>query len=210
MDMITSINASTYALRASLNTAVRTDSTEKTEFMSEDEKLDAFKKEIWKELDSMPWNSSVNVSIQITDSAFRRMMTDEDFKNRMMKIMHEEASVCRSPIVSSINCIDENGYKGVSYNDYDMANIAFKAHSKNKDSFYVKKAKAKEVNDAWEQARIRREKQREVREEEYWSKFFANKAFVHQEQVASLYESSILEVKTQDMTNMEPLTGVFG
>lgn len=210
MDMITSINASTYALRASLNMAVRTESAEKTEFMSEDEKLDAFKKEIWKELDSMPWNSSVNVSIQITDSAFRRMMTDEDFKNRMMRIMHEEASVCRSPIVSSINCIDENGYKGVSYNDYDMANIAFKAHSKNKDSFYVKKAKAKEVNDAWEKAQRRRDKQREIRENEYWNKYFANKTFVHQEQVASLYESSIPEVKTQDMINMESLAEKFG
>ena len=91
MDMITLVNMNSYAYRTSMNTAVRTDSTEKTEFMSEDEKLDAFKKEIWKELDSMSWNSSVNVSIQITDSAFRRMMTDEDFKNRMMKIMHEEA-----------------------------------------------------------------------------------------------------------------------
>ena len=210
MDMITSINASSYALRTSMNTAVRTENTEKTEFMSEDEKLDAFKKEIWKELDSLPWNSSVNVSIQITDSAFKRMMTDEDFKNRMMSKMHEEASVCRSPIVSSITCIDENGYKGVTYNDYDIANTAFKAHSKHKDSFYVKKAKTKEVNDAWEQARIRRDKQREVREEEYWNKYFADKAFAHQEQVASLYESSIPEVKTQNMANMESLSELFG
>lgn len=127
MDMITSINTSSYALRASMNTTVRTESAEKTVFILEDDKLEAFKKEVWKELDSLPWNSSVNVSIQITDSAFKRMMTDEDFKNRMMSKMHEEASVCRSPIVSSITCIDENGYKGVTYNDYDMANTAFKA-----------------------------------------------------------------------------------
>ncbi len=210
MDMITSVNASSYAYRTTTKTDVRTENTEKTEFMSEDEKLDAFKKEIWKELDSLPWNSGVNVSIQITDSAFKRMMTDEDFKNRMMSKMHEEASVCRSPIVSSITCIDENGYKGVTYNDYDMANTAFKAHSKHKDSFYVKKAKTKEVNNAWEQARIRRDKQREVREEEYWNKYFADKAFEHQEQVASLYESSIPEVKTQNMANMESLSEVFG
>lgn len=210
MDMITSINTSSYALRASMNTTVRTESAEKTEFILEDDKLEAFKKEVWKELDSLPWNSSVNVSIQITDSAFKRMMTDEDFKNRMMSKMHEEASVCRSPIVSSITCIDENGYKGVTYNDYDMANTAFKAHSKHKDSFYVKKAKTKEVNDAWEQARIRRDKQREAREEEYWNKYFADKAFAHQEQVASLYESSIPEVKTQNMANMESLSELFG
>jgi hypothetical protein len=172
--------------------------------------LEAFKKEIWKELDSLPWNSSVNVSVRITDPAFKRMMTDEDFKKRMMKIMHEEASVCRPPIVSSLTCIDENGYKGVSYIDHDMAKTAFKAHSKHKDSFYVKRAKAKEVNDAWEQARIRRDKQREVREEEYWSKYFSNKAFVHQKQLACLYESSIPEVKMQDMTNMELITEELG
>lgn len=83
-------------------------------------------------------------------------------------------------------------------------------HSKHNDSFYVKKAKTKEVNDAWEQARIRRDKQREVREEEYWNKYFADKAFAHQEQVASLYESSIPEVKTQNMANMESLSELFG
>ena len=210
MDMITSINAGTYASRVSLNTAVRTESMEKTEFMSENEKLEAFKKEIWKELDSLPWNSSVNVSIQITDAAFKRMMTDEDFKNRMMSKMHEEASVCRSPIVSSITCIDENGYKGVTYNDYDMANTAFKAHSKHKNSFYVKKAKAKEVNDGWEQAQIRRDKQREVREDEYWDKYFANKAFAHQKQVAGMYESNVAGADDQDIAFTGVLSGTFG
>ena len=210
MDMIKSVNTSSYAFRTSMNTAVRTESTEKIEFISEDEKLEAFKKEIWKELDSLPWNSSVNVSIQITDSAFKRMMTDEDFKNRMMKIMHEDASVCRPPIVSSLTCIDENGYKGVSYNDYDMANTAFKAHSKHKNSFYVKKAKAKEVNDAWEQARIRRDKQREVREDEYWDKYFANKAFAHQKQVAGMYESNIASADDQDIAFTGVLSGTFG
>ena len=187
MDMITSINAGTYASRVSLNTAVRTESMGKTEFMSENEKLEAFKKEIWKELDSLPWNRSANVSIQITDSAFKRMMTDENFKNRMMKIMHEEASACRPPIATSLTYIDEKGYKGFSYNDYDMANTAFKAHSKHKDSFYVKKAKTQEINDAWEKAQQRRDKQREIREEEYWNKYYARKAFAHQEQVANMY-----------------------
>lgn len=196
MDMITSINTSSYALRASMNTTVRTESAEKTEFMSEDDKLEAFKKEIWKELDSLPWNSSVNVSIQITDSAFKRMMTDEDFKNRMMKIMHEEASVCRPPIVSSLTYIDENGYEGVSYNDYDMANIAFKAHSKHKDSFYVKKAKSQEIDDAWKKSQQRRDKQREIREEAYWDKYFARKALAHQEQVADLYYDNVPIVDT--------------
>lgn len=191
MDMITSINAGSFASRVSLNAAVRTENTEKTEFMSEDEKLEAFKKEIWKELDSLPWNGGINYSIQITDSAFKRMMNDEDFKNKMMRIMKEEAHAGRSPIVSSLNWIDENGYKGISYNDINTGSTAFKAHSKHKDSFYVKKAKAKEVNDAWEQARQRRDKQREIREETYWNKFFSRKAFAHQEQVANLYYDNV-------------------
>lgn len=199
--------------RTSAKTTVRAENTEKTEFMSEDEKLEAFKKEIWKEIDAMPWNSCMNTSIQISDGAFKRMMIDEDFKNRMIKALRTEA-VAETPAmpsgVTTLIWVDENGKKGFAYQDIDAGRKAFKTHSKHKDNFYVKKAKAKEVNDAWEQARIRREKQREVREEEYWSKYFANKAFMHQEQVASLYESSIPEVNTQDMTNMEPLAGVFG
>ena len=115
--------------------------------LSEEEKLEVFKKEIWKELDSLPWNNSVNVSIKITESAFKRMMTDTDFKNRMMDKMREEASACKSPIVSSITMIDENGYRGITYNDYNMADTAFRAHSKSKDSFYVKRAANKSIQD---------------------------------------------------------------
>ena len=52
--------------------------------LTEEEKLEAFKKEIWRELDSYPWNKGVNVSIQITDGAFEKMMVDKEFKNKMM------------------------------------------------------------------------------------------------------------------------------
>ena len=104
---------------ALIKKAVGEEKVTNIEELSEAEKLDNFKREIWNELDSLPWNNSVNVSIQITDSAFKRMMTNEDFKNRLMKIMQEEASVCRPPIVSSMTVIDENGYKGITYNDYD-------------------------------------------------------------------------------------------
>ena len=48
--------------------------TEKVE-LTEEEKLEAFKKEIWKEIDSMSWGS--NISVQITNSAFEKMMVDE-------------------------------------------------------------------------------------------------------------------------------------
>ncbi|MBQ8134119.1 MAG: hypothetical protein IJ192_06945 [Clostridia bacterium] len=55
----------------------------------------------------------------------------------------------------------------------------------------MKKAKTKEVNEAWEKARQRRDKEREIREEEYWKKYFANKDFAHQKQVAGLYYNNI-------------------
>ena len=42
------------------------------EELSEIEKLENFKKEIWKEIDSMPWGC--DISIHITDDAFKRMM----------------------------------------------------------------------------------------------------------------------------------------
>ena len=53
-----------------------------------------------------------------------------------------------------------------------------------------------------EKAWIKRDKQREVRVE-YGNKCFANKDFVYQEHVASLYENSIPEMKTQDMINLD-------
>ena len=190
--MISSLaSQSSYVSKTSYKSTIRVEFTESVNSISEDEKLEAFKKAVWKELDSLPWNSGVDVSIQITDSAFKRMMNDDDFKNRMMSKIHEDASVCRSPIVSCLLVIDENGYRGVSYNDYYMSNVAFKSHSKHKDSFYVKKAKTKEVNEAWEKARQRRDKEREIREEEYWKKYFANKDFAHQKQVAGLYYNNI-------------------
>lgn len=91
-----------------------------------------------------------------------------------------------------------------------MGKAPFEAHTKYKDSFYVKRATTQETYDVWEQARIRRDKQRKVRKDEYWDRYFANRAFAHQEQVASLYESSIPEVKTQNMANMESLSEVLG
>lgn len=109
--------------------------------LSEAEKLEVFKKKIWKEIDSWPRCSSISESIQITDSAFKRMMNDDDFKNKMMKLMKEDADVGRPPIVAGITWIDENGYRGISYNDSSIGVAAFEAHSKSKNSFYVKKEK---------------------------------------------------------------------
>lgn len=107
--------------------------TEKVE-PTEEEKLEAFKKEIWKEIDSWPRNSNVSVSIRITDGAFKRMMTDEEFKNRVMGLMKEDAMVARPPMVMGMTNVDENGYSGVGYCDYNLGKDAFEVHSKDKDS----------------------------------------------------------------------------
>ncbi|KAI4445834.1 hypothetical protein C823_000351 [Eubacterium plexicaudatum ASF492] len=37
----------------------------------------------------MPWGA--NISIQITDGDFRKMMEDSKFKNKMMKVIREDA-----------------------------------------------------------------------------------------------------------------------
>ncbi len=156
--------------------------------LSENEEFEAFKKKIWEKLDSLPWNNSVNVSIQITDSAFKRMMTDEDFKNRMMDIMSKEAFACRSPIVSSLTCINEDGYSGVTYNDYNTAKTAYKAHSKHKDSFYVKKASIKDIDDAWERSRARRQEHREYRKRKYVAEKYLKRYFEQQDELESFYD----------------------
>ncbi len=62
-----------------------TERTAQTQEVSDAEKLENFKKEIWNEINSMPWGA--NTSIQITDGAFRKMMEDGEFKNKMMKII---------------------------------------------------------------------------------------------------------------------------
>ena len=141
--MITSINTSSYALRASMNTTVRTESAEKTEFMSEDDKLEAFKKEVWKEIDAMPWNSCMNTSVQISDKAFKRMMNDKDFKERMISSFHREAVDGRPPGDTTLIWVNEDGLKAFAYLDNDAGHQAFAAHSKHKDSFLLRKLRRK-------------------------------------------------------------------
>lgn len=120
-----------------------TEQTAQTQEVSDAEKLENFKKEIWNEINSMPWGA--NTSIQITDGAFRKMMEDGEFKNKMMKIIREDAVGSNKMCGGTLINIDENGYKGYSYMaDHEKeAGSAFAAHSKGKDAFYVKKAEKK-------------------------------------------------------------------
>ncbi len=80
-----------------------------TQGLSESEKLENFKKEIWKEIDSMSWGS--NISVQITDSAFEKMMVDKEFKNKMMNIIREDARGSNMMCGGTLINIDENGYR---------------------------------------------------------------------------------------------------
>ena len=134
---------------------------------------EAFREEIWNELDSLPWNNSVNISVQITNKALHRMMTDDNFRNQMMQIMHEEASGCRPPFICTcLTVIDETGHSGFSYNDHIMGNNAFAAHSLHEDSFYVRKSRAQEIDAAWQKLLQIREKDREIFEEQFWDKTY--------------------------------------
>ena len=135
-----------------------TERTAQTQEVSDAEKLENFKKEIWNEINSMPWGA--NTSIQITDGAFRKMMEDGEFKNRMMKIIREDAIGSNKMCGGTLINIDENGYKGYSYmaDHAKEAESAFSAHSKDKDSFYVKKAeKKREYMKLLEEKRLKQE-----------------------------------------------------
>ena len=148
----------------------------------------AFKTEIWNELDSLPWNNSVNISIQISDAAFERMMNDENFKNQMMTIMHEEASGCRAPFVSAcLTVIDETGYSGFTYNDHIMGNDAFRTHSSHNDSFYVRQSRAQEIDEAWSKLQQIRKSRHEVYEEEYLNRLIEQKAQFYNEQSENMW-----------------------
>lgn len=81
----------------SVVSADKTEAASAVEELSEEEKLEAFKKEIWDEINSFSWNPSMNISIQITDGAFKRMMEDSDFKDRMLNVIQKESIAAQPP-----------------------------------------------------------------------------------------------------------------
>lgn len=166
--------------------------TEKVE-LTEEEKLEAFKKEIWKEIDSMSWES--NISVQITNSAFEKMMVDKEFKNKMMNIIREDAHGSNMMCGGTLINIDENGYKGYSYmQDHTKeAGRAFDAHSKDKDSFYSKKCKKDELNELWERERLKKRQYQEKADDEYMESLRLKDIFQHKEDIAKLYEEKTVK-----------------
>ena len=164
-----------------------------TQGLSESEKLENFKKEIWKEIDSMSWGS--NISVQITDSAFEKMMVDKEFKNKMMNIIREDARGSNMMCGGTLINIDENGYKGYSYmqSHTKEAGRAFEAHSKDKDSFYSKKCKKDELNELWEKERLKKRQYQEKADDEYMESLRLKEIFQHKEDVAKLYEEKTVK-----------------
>lgn len=161
----------------SVVSADKTESISAVEELSEEEKLEAFKKEIWDEINSFSWNPSMNISIQITDGAFQRMMEDPDFKDRMLSVIQKESIAAQPPGNTSLTWIDESGYKGYSYIDISAGEMAFKAHSNDKDSFYVKKASNKhDYFELWEERRLQQELQQKEQTEEALKAEWQNRA----------------------------------
>ena len=171
--------------------------------LSEADRLEAFKKEIWDQINSYPWNPSISESIQITDGAFKRMMEDSDFKDRMLDVLYRDAIAGRPPICAGITWIDESGYRGFSYNDKTAGEIAFQAHSNHKDTFFVHKAKNKDdLNEIWLKRQQKRQEQRELLDEKYERTRYLNSVYKHKADIAKLYEEKtvvnpIIEVMEQ-------------
>lgn len=196
-DNLSSYIQSLYA-KNSTKSAASADETEvvsETEELSDAEKLENFKKEIWDEINSYPWNANVNVSIQITDGAFERMMEDSDFKDEMLDVIYRESLAAKPPVGTSLTWIEESGYHGYAYSDKagEIAESAFQAHSNHKNSFYVHKATSRDdANEIWLQWQQERQEQREWLNQETQRKQYLNHVYQHKAEVAKLYEEKTI------------------
>ena len=154
---------------------------------------DPNKEKEMKEIDSMSWGS--NISVQITNSAFEKMMVNKEFKNKMMNIIREDAHGSNMMCGGTLINIDENRYKGYSYmqSHTKEAGRAFEAHSKDKDSFYSKKCKKDELNEHWEKERLKKRQYQEKADDEYMESLRLKEIFQHKEDVAKLYEEKTVK-----------------
>lgn len=161
------------------------------EQLSESEKLENFKKEIWKEIDSMPWQC--DISIHITDDAFKRMMKDNDFKDRMLSMIQEDASVSGIKGGGTILNITEAGYSGYSWMEgYEKeGTTGVEAHAK--DSFYYKKVSHKQdYMELWEEKRHQKEVQREKLDKAYEEHLHLKQHWDRKERAAAAYEAATI------------------
>lgn len=187
--LTTKVNYQTYktAVEENNSSSKVSESTES----SKAEKLESFKKEIWSEVNKMPYNKQMNLSIQITDKAFERMMKEPKFKEEMLSVLREDAYASNKSMASTtLTRIDEDGYKGYSYNE--GGEEAFGTHSTNKDSFYSKKAaKKKNSGEEWEEKALERAHQQKMLDKEYSDALMNKQLESHRGEIARLYEQNI-------------------
>ena len=192
MDISSILNSSysTQTQKTTKQSISKVESVDQTQELSDAEKLENFKKEIWNEIDSLSWGS--NVSIQISDEAFEKMMNDSEFKNEMMNVIKEDARGSHIMCGGTFIEISENGYHGYGYmaDHAKEANAAYESHSKK--SFYSKKVKNQNADDIWEEKLLERERQRELLDKEYENKLYTNMVYKHKEEIAKLYEKGTI------------------
>jgi hypothetical protein len=158
---------------------------------SEAEKLKAFKQEFYKEIESMPYNKEMNLSIQITDGAFKRMMKEPKFKDEMINTLNEDAIASnKSNASTTLTKIDENGYSGYSY--CHGGEEAFSAHSSDKDSFYSKKTAKKHDYEADSKKKeLERMYQKKMQDKEYYENLAEKKIQYEEAYVSKQYGKNI-------------------
>ena len=179
----------------SIKSVNSTEESGNTKELSEAEKLEVFKKEMWNEINSLSWGSSV--SIQITDEAFEKMMNDSEFKNKMMNLIREDSRGSHNMCGGTLININENGYSGYSYmaDHAKEANAAYESHSKG--SFYSKKVKNQNADDIWEEKLLERERQQELRDKEYFQHREMTEYWNKRQSATASYEANILTADSE-------------
>ena len=194
MDITQTVNFSGYSASVynKIKSTLQVETAKEVKELSEEEKLAEFKKEIWKEIDYMPWGC--DISIHITDDAFKRMMDDSEFKDRMLNIIREDASVSGIKGGGTILNITESGYSGFSWMEGypGEASAGFSAHSKK--AFYSKKVSHKQdYMELWEERRYEREVQRGKLDKAYEEQLYLKRHWARKERASAAYESNIME-----------------
>ena len=170
----------------------QTQSRREIKELSEEEKLVEFKKKIRNEIDVMPWGC--DISIHITDDAFKRMMDDNEFKDRMLNTIREDASVSGIKGGGIILNITESGYSGFSWMEGYAKEGSARVKTHSQGSFYYKMTCYNQnYMELWEERRHKREVQQEKLDRAYVEQLHMNRYWARKERIAVAYESSILE-----------------
>ena len=198
MDIAQTVNFSGYSavIYNKIKGASQIEKSEEVKELSEEEKLAEFKKEIWREIDSMPWGC--DISIHITDDDFKRMMDDSELKDRMLNTIREDESVSGIKGGGTILNITESGYSGFSWMEGypGEASAGFSAHSKK--AFYSKKVSHKQdYMELWKERRYEREVQQEKLDKAYEEQLYLKQHWARKERASAAYESNIMEAALQ-------------